>query len=374
MEYQHGGDIYTNQVELDYSANLNPLGLPEGVRTAYIRAADRCSVYPDSRCLALRSKLAAFHRIDRENVICGNGAAELIFLIVHARRPKRALLIAPSFLEYEQALKNGGCEISWFDLKEEEGFALSVPELTAYVKREAAAGQRPDMVFLCNPNNPTGLAVERAELLPFLEYCEECGIVCVLDECFVEFLDEPERVSVMEELRSGRFSRLFILKAFTKIYAMAGLRLGYGITLDRELLEAMDGSRQPWSVSGPAQAAGEAALLERAYVDRTRELVSRERSLLMGQMEELGFSVYPSRANYIFFRDQRSGKAGAPETRSLYDACLERGVLIRSCANYRGLDSRFYRICVKDRTDNETLYRVLREAMEERKQRWQNQS
>lgn len=167
MEYQHGGDIYTNQVELDYSANLNPLGLPEGVRTAYIRAADRCSVYPDSRCLALRSKLAAFHRIDRENVICGNGAAELIFLIVHARRPKRALLIAPSFLEYEQALKNGGCEISWFDLKEEEGFALSVPELTAYVKREAAAGQRPDMVFLCNPNNPTGLAVERAELLPF---------------------------------------------------------------------------------------------------------------------------------------------------------------------------------------------------------------
>ena len=230
------------------------------------------------------------------------------------------------------------------------------------------------MVFLCNPNNPTGLAVERAELLPFLEYCEECGIVCVLDECFVEFLDEPERFSVMEELRSGRFSRLFILKAFTKIYAMAGLRLGYGITLDRELLEAMDGSRQPWSVSGPAQAAGEAALLERAYVDRTRELVSRERSLLMGQMEELGFSVYPSRANYIFFRDQRSGKAGAPETRSLYDACLERGVLIRSCANYRGLDSRFYRICVKDRTDNETLYRVLREAMEERKQRWQNQS
>ena len=109
-------------------------------------------------------------------------------------------------------------------------------------------------------------------------------------------------------------------------------------------------------------------------MDRARELVSRERSLLMGQMEELGLSVYPSRANYIFFRDQRSGKAGAPETRSLYDACLERGVLIRSCANYRGLDSRFYRICVKDRADNETLYRVLREAMEERKQRWQNQS
>lgn len=361
MEYQHGGDIYTNQVELDYSANLNPLGLPLGVRNAYIGAADCCSVYPDSRCQALRRKLAVFHQIDEEAVFCGNGAAELIFLIVQAKRPKRALLIAPSFLEYEQALKNAGCEITWFDLKENEDFALQVPELLAHVKRAAAARLRPDMVFLCNPNNPTGFAVERPELNPFLEYCEEWGIVCVLDECFNEFLDEPERYSVIEELRSGRFRRLFILKAFTKIYAMAGLRLGYGISLDRELLEAMAGSRQPWSVSGPAQAAGEAALSETEYVNRARELVERERNWLMAQMEELGLSVYHSRANYIFFKDRR------PETRSLYEACLERGVLIRSCANYRGLDSRFYRICVKDRADNETFIRVLREAMEERK-------
>ena len=247
MEYQHGGDIYTNQVELDYSANLNPLGLPEGVKNAYIGAADCCSVYPDSRCQALRTKLAAYHRIGREAVLCGNGAAELIFLIVQAKRPKRALLIAPSFLEYEQALKAAGCGLSWFDLKEEEDFALSVPVLLAHLKEAEAAGQRPDILFLCNPNNPTGFAVEREALIPLLEYCEERGIVCVVDECFIEFLDEPERFSVMKELQSGRFRRLFILKAFTKLYAMAGLRLGYGISLDRELLEAMDGCRQPWS-------------------------------------------------------------------------------------------------------------------------------
>ena len=224
MEYQHGGDIYTNQVELDYSANLNPLGLPEGVKNAYIGAADCCSVYPDSRCQALRTKLADYHRIGREAVLCGNGAAELIFLIVQAKRPKRALLIAPSFLEYEQALKAAGCGLSWFDLKEEEDFALSVPELLVHLKEAEAAGQRPDILFLCNPNNPTGFAVEREALIPLLEYCEERGIVCVVDECFIEFLDEPERFSVMKEVRSGRFRRLFILKAFTKLYAMAGLR------------------------------------------------------------------------------------------------------------------------------------------------------
>ena len=347
MEYQHGGDIYTNQVELDYSANLNPLGLPEGVRNAYIGAADCCSVYPDSRCQALRTKLADYHRIGREAVLCGNGAAELIFLIVQAKRPKRALLIAPSFLEYEQALKAAGCGLSWFDLKEEEDFALSVPELLAHLKEAEAAGQRPDILFLCNPNNPTGFAVEREALIPLLEYCEECGIVCVVDECFIEFLDEPERFSVMKELRSGRFRRLFILKAFTKLYAMAGLRLGYGISLDRELLEAMDGCRQPWSVSGPAQSAGEAALGETEYVNRARELVKRERS-------------------WLFFRDPAQARARTPESRSLYDACLKNGVLIRSCANYRGLDGRFYRICVKDRANNETFIRVLKKAMEER--------
>lgn len=372
MEYQHGGDIYTNQVELDYSANLNPLGLPEGVKNAYIGAADCCSVYPDSRCQALRTKLAAYHRIGREAVLCGNGAAELIFLIVQAKRPKWALLIAPSFLEYEQALKAAGCGLSWFDLKEEEDFALSVPELLAHLKGAEAAGQRPDILFLCNPNNPTGFAVEREALIPLLEYCEECGIVCVVDECFIEFLDEPERFSVMKELRSGRFRRLFILKAFTKLYAMAGLRLGYGISLDRELLEAMDGCRQPWSVSGPAQLAGEAALGETEYVNRARELVKRERSWLKAQMEGLGLFVYDSRANYIFFRErthsktQEDSRTRTPESRSLYDACLKNGILIRSCANYRGLDSRFYRICVKDRANNETFIRVLKKAMEER--------
>ena len=189
--------------------------------------------------------------------------------------------------------------------------------------------------------------MEREALIPLLEYCEERGIVCVVDECFIEFLDEPERFSVMKELRSGRFRRLFILKAFTKLYAMAGLRLGYGISLDRELLEAMDGCRQPWSVSGPAQSAGEAALGETEYVNRARELVKRERS-------------------WMHSKTQEDSRTRTPESRSLYDACLKNGILIRSCANYRGLDSRFYRICVKDRANNETFIRVLKKAMEER--------
>ena len=365
MEYQHGGDIYTNQVELDYSANLNPLGLPEGVRNAYIGAADCCSVYPDSRSQALRTKLADYHRIGREAVLCGNGAAELIFLIVQAKRPKRALLIAPSFLEYEQALKAAGCGLSWFDLKEEEDFALSVPELLAHLKEAEAAGQRPDILFLCNPNNPTGFAVEREALIPLLEYCEECGIVCVVDECFIEFLDEPERFSVMKELRSGRFRRLFILKAFTKLYAMAGLRLGYGLCSDSGLLERLQAVRQPWSVSGPAQCAGVAALGETDFAERTRAVLKGERERLSAALHDLGFQVYPSQANYLFFRDREED--GILEKGRLYQELLGRRILIRSCANYPGLDSSFYRICVKLRQDNEQLIREMARVLERRK-------
>lgn len=375
MEYQHGGDIYTNQVEYDYSANLNPLGLPEGVRAAYVNAAGRCSVYPDSRCRSLRAALADFHRVRQESILCGNGAAELIFLLAQARRPRRALLIAPSFLEYQQALASVGCEIAWFDLKEETGFVLPIPELLARMEGLAAAGNAVDMIFLCNPNNPTGMAVECGEMVSLLAYCEAHGITCVVDECFNEFLGEPERYSVLEEIRAGRLNSVFILKAFTKIYAMAGLRLGYGICPDGALLESMERCRQPWSVSGPAQAAGEAALRETDYVERTRELVRRERLWLKTEMEELGLFVYDSMANYLFFKDQRmkaeeasgGGPAGSAEKGPLYEACLKHGVLIRSCANYRGLDSRYYRICVKDRAENEAFIRVLTAVMKERR-------
>lgn len=137
MEYQHGGDIYTNNVTIDYSANINPLGLPRGVKEALYKAADSCSCYPDSRSMRLRKELARFHGVSAENIICGNGAADLIFQIVQALKPKNALLIAPSFLEYEQALKASSCNILYFSLKEENGFRLHEKELIGWLEKKA---------------------------------------------------------------------------------------------------------------------------------------------------------------------------------------------------------------------------------------------
>lgn len=354
MEYQHGGDIYRNSVDMDFSANINPLGLPAGVKEALYRGVEDCTCYPDSQCAGLREALSCHHRISPEKIICGNGAAELIFLIVRARKPEKALLTAPSFLEYEQALRAEGTEIAFLDLAEQEGFSFSAKRCKEFLNSQK---DLPQLMFLCNPNNPTGLAVKKEEMKEILKLCKDAGIFCVVDECFHEFLDEPETYSILEEVQRGSCPHVFLLKAFTKIYAMAGLRLGYGLCSDEKLLESMNMLRQPWSVSSLAQAAGEAALKETEYVEQTRRVISCERKFLSEGLKKLGFKVWDSEANYLFFQDLRpeAKKSG----RLLYDQCLMHRVLIRSCSNYRGLDGTYYRICVKQREENEKLLSIL---------------
>lgn len=373
MEYQHGGDIYSHPVKLDYSANINPLGLPEGVKKALANGIETCSPYPDSSCGRLRQALSAFHRVSPDAILCGNGAADLIFQLVLAARPKRALLLDPSFLEYEQALKLTECEIIHMELKEDDGFAVSVPKLCQRI--DALPGGPPDLFFFCNPNNPTGLAIEKEELKTLAQYCRANGILFVVDECFNEFLDEPQRYSVLDMVRQesyeNAFENVFVLKAFTKTYAMAGLRLGYGICSNKTLLGEMETVRQPWSVSSLAQMAGEAALKETDYVCASRKLIARERESVKRRMREMGFYVYDSMANYLFFRVPE-GQCEIPQVSKesrgwLYDACLQRGILIRSCYNYRGLDNRYYRICIKTKAENEHFLAVLKSIMEERR-------
>ncbi len=349
MEYQHGGDIYSQKVELDYSANLNPLGLPEGVKEAVRKAADTCACYPDSQCRRLVQALSLHHAIDGEHIICGNGAADLIFNLTLALKPKEAAVLAPGFLEYEQALRSIGCHVRPFLLKEEEGFEFHEEDFCRFLEAE---GQRLSMAFLCNPNNPTGLTISAQEVEDVLKLCRKKEIFLVMDECFCDFLGEPERVSAIPFLKT--YPNLLILKAFTKTYAMAGLRLGYGLCQNSGVLERIKEIRQPWSVSSVAQAAGEAALRERAYVEDAKSLIAEEREFLKEGLASLGFTVWDSQANYLFFKDPRK----VPE-KELYFRLKEQGILIRSCANYTGLSDAYYRICVRKREENERLLKAV---------------
>ena len=237
MKEVHGGNIYKfNHKVYDFSANLNPLGMPEEVKYAIIENIDKYESYPDPFNRELTTAIGRFHGVSEDRICCGNGAADIIFRIPLALRPKEALIVSPTFSEYEEALGAADCKIRRHLLTEEKGFILD--ETVLYAIDETV-----DMMFLCNPNNPTGIPVGKELVLSIAEKCRACGAVLVIDECFTEFLDEEESYSVMSEI--AELPNVIVLKAFTKIYAMAGLRLGYCICGCSETAEKIRSMLQP---------------------------------------------------------------------------------------------------------------------------------
>jgi len=345
----HGGDWAGYRAEfgcdpLDFSANVSPLGLPEGVAkaiTASLATADR---YPDPLCRALRAKLAAAENVPAEWLLCGNGAADLIFRLVLAEKPKTALVTAPTFAEYATALETVGCTVERYFLREEDNFSVTGTILDA-------VHPGTDMVFLCQPNNPTGQLAEPVLVEKLLRKCEACGAVLIVDECFLDFLPEGESLSAKRLLKTSK--NLVILKAFTKLYGMAGVRLGDCLCADTTLLEKMRDAGQPWAVSSLAQAAGCAALNEADYVAQVRVLIEEQRPKLIAGLRALGLRVLEGRANYLLFQ--------AAET--LGETLRQKGVVLRSCANYPGLDGSWYRTAVRTGPENERLLQTLKEVL-----------
>lgn len=338
----HGGDIYQNRDCLDFSANCNPLGIPESVVKAAAESLKKAANYPQVGSPVLKKAIAQYEGIAPEMVICGNGAAELIYTLCRAVKPQRALLAAPTFAEYEAALYSVDSHISWYQMGEDfeiqENFTECLTEET-------------DIVFLCNPNNPTGKLIGVEILKKILDICADKKIYLVVDECFLDFVEGGEAYSLKQYL--WNCPQLFLLKAFTKRYAMAGLRLGYGLTGNQELLRRMETCVQPWNISVMAEAAGLAALKETEYVRSGVEMVHNQRELMKRRMACLGLGVQASRANYIFF--------SGPD--NLWEECRKRGILIRDCSNYTGLSQGWYRVAVRTPEENERLVQVLREIM-----------
>lgn len=340
----HGGDIYSRNYSCDFSVNVNPVGAPVSVLEAVKASAEKLSQYPDTSCTELREALAGKLSVPESSIIFGNGAAELIFALVQAVHPGQALLAAPCFAEYEAALQAVGCGISYYPLHEENEFALK-DDFIEWITEET------DLIFLCNPNNPTGKVIPEQLLLKVAERAGQCGAVLAVDECFWQFVRKEERVTLIKEIE--RYSSLFLLHAFTKTYAMPGLRLGYGISSNQELLERMERQLQAWNVSLPAQMAGVAALQEEEYVERIAPMIAAERRYLQTELVRMGLTVIPSSANYLLF--------AGPE--DLKERCAEKKLLIRDCRNYHGLCAGWFRVAVRLHEENEVLIRILREIL-----------
>ncbi len=338
---EHGGDVYTpaTRLALDFSSNISPLGMPTPVWQAVMDSACLWEKYPDPHCRQLCGAIAQAHGVPEDWVLCGNGAADLIYRLCLALPSGRALVTAPSFLEYEAALQLAGWHTVRHVLLEEEGF-----KVTRRIVKEIVPGI--GLVFLCTPNNPTGVPVEGGLLHSIVRQCMRVGAVLAVDECFLDFVEGGDSCI---PLLGGR---LVVLKAFTKLYAMAGLRLGYALCGDGALLHAMKEAGPPWAVSAPAQAAGIAALGVADWPSQVRQVVSRERQWLKEQLAPMG--LHPmGEANYLLF----SAPLG------LKQKMLSRGILIRDCAQYPGLGEGWYRVAVRRHEDNIRLVAALKEVL-----------
>lgn len=349
MQLIHGGDWAGYRAEfghdaLDFSANVSPLGLPDAVAQAIVAALPRADRYPDPLCRELRAALSRAEHLPADWILCGNGAADLIFRLVLAHRPQKALVPAPAFAEYVAALETVDCAVERFFLREEEDFSLG----TAFLDAVTPGVQ---LVFLCQPNNPTGRLAEPEFVERLAQKCASCGAVLAVDECFLDFLPDADVRSAKSLLQ--KYPNVVIFKAFTKLYGMAGVRLGYCLCADTALLDKMRTAGQPWAVSGLAQAAGIAALEQTEYVTRVRTLVAQQRPLLAQGLRELGLRVVEGRANYLLFY----GPA------VLGEALRKNGVVVRSCANYPGLCVGWYRTAVRTAPENQLLLKTLREVL-----------
>ena len=363
----HGGDIYTAEEKgrevLDFSANINPLGISENVREAVRKSIDKCSNYPDPLCRKLRKALAEKSKKDEDYLIFGNGAADLIFRLVLAEKPKKAILLAPTFAEYEQALNTVNCEVEHYYLSSDNSFRLD----EAFIN---LIDSKVDMVFLCNPNNPTGQLIDGKILLRVIEKCNTLNIRLLLDECFIDFVKEPISCTMIECIEKNK--TLFVLRSFTKNYAIPGLRLGYGLCSDKELLVKMSEQGQPWNVSLLAQEAGIQALAEDGYLEESRKIVIAEREWLTVELMALNYKVFIPESNYIFFSIIENANSIGDEFKEAYINSFqkdleEENILVRCCANYRGLEKGYFRIAVRNQNEN----MILIDALKRREKEWQ---
>lgn len=355
MSAEHGADIYAASKEtgmdeneiIDFSSNINPLGVPEEVMGAIVNSLKHINRYPDINSRELIKSISGYECVPESNIYVSNGAAEAIFRIAALLKPRKGLVTAPAFGEYEQALKSAGAHVSYFNLYETNNFKIT-KEIIRKIDKET------DVVFICNPNNPTGQITEKNLIEEILTACKKSGTIVVVDECFMDFVEDKNNYSSVKLLES--YDNLIIVKAFTKIFAIPGIRLGYCMSLNEHIIKNLKNSGPPWNVSTVAQAAGIAAVNEDAYVNKSVIYVKNQRHYLVNEMNKLGIRTYDSFANYVFF---------SLEGIDLKKAMLKKGILIRSCSNYVNLHDNYYRIAVKTERENRFFMKVLREILEE---------
>ena len=344
----HGGNIYNEAVKYDFSVNTNPLGMPEDVKEKLKEnLGNICQVYPEETCYELRKSISLKENISEHQIMCGNGASELIYGLVRAIRPRKALVVVPSFSEYIRALRANDSEIVYYQLAPERDFIVA-EDIMSYLTPEL------DMVFLCNPNNPTSSCISLDDMRTILDVCKEHGIYVMVDETYIEFVEDVAHTSAVS--LTAYYNNIIILRGTSKFFAAPGLRLGYAITGNEDLLRNMNQRKNPWMINSLAAIAGELMFQDDEYIQATRDLISTERARCYQTMlNSKRFHPYKPTANFMLMRimdeDLNSG--------ILFDRAIREGLMIRDCSTFPFLNDKYIRFCFMDPADNDRLLDCL---------------
>lgn len=350
---EHGADIFTESLEegishndiIDFSSNINPLGIDSRVLAALKLELENIDRYPDINSRELISEIGRNENIDEEMIFVSNGAAEAIYRIALLLNPKNALLLAPTFSEYEASLNLLKTKIDYYNLEEENDYKLQED----YIHRI----KNYDAIYLCNPNNPTGQAINKEFIKEILEEAKLNEVMVVIDECFIDFIRRSNDYSAREYLYL--YNNLIIINAFTKTYALPGIRLGYAMSSNKKIIKKLKEYGPPWNVSNLAQRSGIESLRLKDYLKSSSEYIYKERKYLSDNLKKIGFTVFGGKANFILFKS---------DIKNLKGKLLKHNLLIRDCSNYRNLTEEHFRVAVKSSKDNQYLISVIKEIIE----------
>ena len=340
----HGGDIYSSKVKYDFSVNVNLLGIPRKAKIAGKKALKNAVHYPDQKCSGLRKALSEKLGIPEDFLCFGNGASELISAFVRASRAKTALLLAPSFSGYKAALDSSEIQAEYYFLDEKNGFAFFGRDKENL--KSKILSKKYGILMITTPNNPNGKLISPNYIEEIAQACKKSGTWLLIDECFMAL--SGRNFSFIKKI--GKLKNAAVLRAFTKTFALPGVRLGY-IVAQKATAEKVQRELPEWNVSGIAQETGLACLSEEKYLLRAARLIEKERKFLFRKLEDFGFTVFDSDVNFILFKSEKIF--------DLKERLLEKEILIRDCSDYKGLEKGFYRIAVKSRGENRKLVSAL---------------
>ncbi len=361
QDHFHGSDlekiesIYGIKKEdiVSFSANVNPLGLSSRLRHSLADHLDAITSYPDREYTSLRKVIAAYCDTEYDRIIVGNGSTELISLFIQIEHPAKAMIIGPTYSEYEREISLGGGTSLYFPLKESADFKLDLEKL------ESQLNESIDLLVICNPNNPTSSAISRKDMRSILDICKQHDIYVMVDETYIEFAENYDEINAIP--LTNYYNNIVILRGISKFFAAPGLRLGYAITGNKDLIKAVNTKQNPWTINSLAEIAGSLMFTDEAYIRQTKELISGERQRIIAALREMKeLKVYEPTANFVLVRILRDDVTAD----SMFDAAIRQKMMIRNCSTFPFLDNKYIRFCFMMPEDNDRLLSCIKEIIQ----------